>query len=444
VILRICTLANLITNKSYKMAKKKKNNPKPAAVSAKVVAENSETDEEGSVFNDGASVASEVSTVQGDVEEGVDETSEIEQFEGKLKDAIELASQKSAAGRVKALDAICTGFLKRYYPDFVENQQMTICDLVERSLKKGKGAEVEVAAKLSILLALQLNDPEDVYKELKTLMTQIVNDKTANPAARASVAVSLAGLCFLGGGEMAEVVSTMAVLEGIFSASYAKAEWTLPSFPPEVAALHSACLAAWSLLLTLQSSGEVFRIANTNIKKLEGLLLSNDVDLRITAGESIALILEFAYDYDEEFEPEGLNELIESLKQLATDSNKSRSKKDRKEQRSSFRDILRGVEEGDPPNEKVKFGQEVLYLDCWFKKIQYEWFCKVLGSGMNLHLSSNFMLREVFELGAPLPAFDATTSHRPSKLERNAANQLAFKARTQSRNKNRDKRSVVF
>lgn len=444
MILRICTLANLITNKSYKMAKKKKNNPKPAAVSAKVVAENSETDEEGSVFNDGASVASEVSTVQGDVEEGVDETSEIEQFEGKLKDAIELASQKSAAGRVKALDAICTGFLKRYYPDFVENQQMTICDLVERSLKKGKGAEVEVAAKLSILLALQLNDPEDVYKELKTLMTQIVNDKTANPAARASVAVSLAGLCFLGGGEMAEVVSTMAVLEGIFSASYAKAEWTLPSFPPEVAALHSACLAAWSLLLTLQSSGEVFRIANTNIKKLEGLLLSNDVDLRITAGESIALILEFAYDYDEEFEPEGLNELIESLKQLATDSNKSRSKKDRKEQRSSFRDILRGVEEGDPPNEKVKFGQEVLYLDCWFKKIQYEWFCKVLGSGMNLHLSSNFMLREVFELGAPLPAFDATTSHRPSKLERNAANQLAFKARTQSRNKNRDKRSVVF
>ena len=32
---------------------------------------------------------------------------------------------------------------------------------------------------------------------------------------------------------------------------------------------------------------------------LEGLLLSNDVDLRITAGEAIALILEFAYDYDE-------------------------------------------------------------------------------------------------------------------------------------------------
>ena len=45
--------------------------------------------------------------------------------------------------------------------------------------------------------------------------------------------------------------------------------------------------------------------------------------------------------------------------------------------RSSFRDILRGVEEGDPPGEKVKFGQEVLHLDSWYKKLQYDWFCKV-------------------------------------------------------------------
>jgi len=426
------------------MAKnKKKYNPKPGG-GAKAVVENSDSDDEGSMFNDGASVVSEASTVQGEAEEGVDETSQLEQFEGKIKDAIELATQKSAAGRVKALDAICTGFLKRYCPDFVENQQMTICDLVERSLKKGKGGEVEVAARLSILLGLQLADPEEVYKQLKALLTQMVSDKTASPVARAAVATSLAGLCFLGGGEMAEVVSIMGVLEGVFSSSYTKPEWTLPSFPPEMTALHSACLSAWSLLLTLQSSGEVYRLANPTISKLEGLLLSNDVDLRITAGEAIALILEFAYDYDEEFELEGLSALTESLKQLATDSNKSRSKKDRKEQRSSFRDILRGVEEGDPPSEKVKFGQEVLYLDCWYKKVQYDWFCKALGSGMNLHLSSNYMLREVFELGAPLPAFDAATSHRPSKTERNAANQLAFKARTQSRNKNRDKRSAVF
>ena len=47
-------------------------------------------------------------------------------FESKLREALELATQKSAAGRVKALEAICGAFLKRYCPDFVENQQVVM------------------------------------------------------------------------------------------------------------------------------------------------------------------------------------------------------------------------------------------------------------------------------------------------------------------------------
>lgn len=198
------------------------------------------------------------------------------------------------------------------------------------------------------------------------------------------------------------------------------------------------------------------------------MLHSTDVDLRITAGESLALVLEFAYDYDSQYEPNDLNGLIVAVwsldffasawyfflvhfftlhsfqvRQLATDSNKSRSKKDRKEQRSSFRDVLRGVEEGEPPSQKVKFGREVLRLDTWFAVLQYQWFCKILGPGINLHLASNHMLREIFELGDPLPVFDGSSNDKPSKEERHAANQLAKKYRTGIRGKNRDKRSAV-
>ena len=79
----------------------------------------------------------------------------------------------------------------------------------------------------------------------------------------------------------------------------------------------------------------------------------------------------------QDYKPEGLDALIDTIKELATDSNKSRSKKDRKEQCHIFRDIMRGVEEGDPPSEKIKFGQEVLLLDYWYKKTQYDWFSKV-------------------------------------------------------------------
>merc|ERR1712172_343797 len=373
------------------------------------------SDDEGSLFNDGASVTSEASSFAPDTDpEAVDESSKDEMFEAKMR------------------EALCVALLKRYCPDFIENQQVTTCDVVERALKKGKGAEIEEASRLAVLLSLQLQDPETVYKELGSVLVTMLQDKTASPTSRASVASSLAGLCFLGGGEMAEVLSTMALLEGVYSNILSSPELT------------AAAVSGWSLLLSLQAPGEVHRIADPAIGKLSGLLRSGDVEVRITAGEAIALVLEFAYDYDEEFEPENLTELTATLKQLATDSTKSRSKKDRKEQRSSFRDILRGVEEGDPPSEKVKFGQEVLYLDSWFAVLQYQWFCKVLGSGMNLHLSSNLMVREIFELPPPLPAFDQSMSSKMSKTERNAANQLAFKLRTQSRNKNRDKRSAVM
>jgi len=426
----------------YKMVKHKhKGSSKPEGV--KCSAESGSSDDEGPNVNDEAAFNSEDSTEPTE-DDGLEESTKLEQFETKMKEAIDLASQKSAAGRVKSLEAICNGFIKRYNPDFVDNQRITVCDLVDKALKKGKVGEVETAAKLSVLLALQLDDSEEVYKELKGLMTQMVTDQSASPAARAAVATSLAGLCFLGGGEMVEVMNTMDVLEGIFSASFSKPEWSLPSFPPEIQALHCSCLSSWCLLLTLHSSDQVYRVANSTITKLQGLLMSNDVDLRIAAGEAIALVLEFAYDHDEEFEPEGLDILITSLKQLATDSNKSRSKKDRKEQRLNFRDILRGVEEGDPPAEKVKFGQEVLLLDFWYKKLQYDWFCKVLGFGMNHHLSSNCMLREVFELGPPLPIFAVSTAGRQTKTQRHAANHLAFKARTQARSKKRDKRIAVF
>ena len=281
------------------------------------------------------------------------------------------------------------------------------------------------------------------FRELKPLLVQLTTDKTAAAATRAAAATSLAGLCFLGGGEMAEVVSTMQVLESVFSASYSKKDGTIPAPSADLQALHCAALSSWSLLLTLLTSGDVFRIATNQVSSLRGLLYSSDVDLRITAGESLALVLEFAYDYDSQYEPNDLEGLIVAVRQLATDSNKSRSKKDRKEQRSSFRDVLRGVEEGEPPSQKVKFGREVLRLDTWFAVLQYQWFCKILGPGINLHLASNHMLREIFELGNPLPTLDGSCSDKPSKEERHAANQLARKIRTGIRGKNRDKRSAV-
>lgn len=431
------------------MPKSKKKSSKSGG--SRTAADPGLSDDEGSVFNDCASMdsyTSEASTVrQGELSGGeageVDESSQLEIFEGKMREAIDLAGSKSAVTRVKALTALSTGFLKRYSPEFWSNQQVTVCDLVSRSVKKGKGGEVVLAARMAVLLALQLPDCDTVYSELRSLLTTILADRTSAATSRAAAANSLAGLTFLGGGEIAAVVQCMDSLEDVFSGSFMRKDGVVPGVSAETASLHAAALSAWGLLLSLLSSGEVARRAGKWVANMTGLLHSPEVELRITAGENIALILEFAFDHDEEYHVEGLQDLLAVLRELATDSSKSKSKKDRKEQRSSFRDIFKAVEEGDCPNESIRFGRESLYLDCWYKKLQYEWFCKVLGTGMNLHLSTNFMLREIFELGAPLNQFDLQGGDKPSKSERNAANQLAFKIRTQSRGKNRDKRSAV-
>lgn len=83
---------------------------------------------------------------------------------------------------------------------------------------------------------------------------------------------------------------------------------------------------------------------NRSFKKLLGLLQSPHLDVRMAAGETLALVLECGRAHDEEFLEEYLNDLIDAVKQLATDSHKYRAKRDRKAQRATFRDVLRYLE----------------------------------------------------------------------------------------------------
>ena len=62
-----------------------------------------------------------------------------------------------------------------------------------------------------------------------------------------------------------KVVSTMQILEGVFSGSYAKKDGSIPAPSADLQALHCAALSSWSLLLTLLTSGDVFRIATTQV-----------------------------------------------------------------------------------------------------------------------------------------------------------------------------------
>jgi len=420
------------------------------------------SDDNESVINDNMSVISNASADSymkdfeggGNTaeEDGNEDLTQSELFEEKLRETIDLATQKSANGRVEALKALSKAFGKKFVPEFVDNQKLTIQDAIEKSLKKGKGAERVAAANLVTSLCIQLRgEADDLYRDIKPIFVTLMTDNSAALQARIAIANNLGDICFLAAPAMAEVEAVMEIFEQIFTKQSSGGVELLP--------LCTAALSSWTLLATVLPFSRVYDLLLKHGKHFGMLLDAPDVDLRIATGEAIAVLYEFVTDSDDfegsdgeegdgDDDKEELQELIEELspklKQLSTDSQKFRSKKDRKEQKHSFRDILRTIEEGDGYYEKVVINKrEKLEIDSWAMKKQYEMVCKALSSGSNLHLTENELIRGVFELGAPIPSL-ASVSTNVSKAQRQIANQQAFKWRTQTRGKNRDKRSAVI
>ncbi|XP_040564563.1 interferon-related developmental regulator 1 [Lepeophtheirus salmonis] len=403
--------------------------------------------DDDSVFNDNASVISQLSDISCPTKDegflGGTETLEDNEeiYEEKIKEAMDLATQKSANGRVQALDGLCKAFSKKYLPYFIEDRHLTITDIIERALKKGKGSEQVAAANLASSLCIQLGPSsasEDVYNSLRPTFLTTLNDNSNSSKARAAIATSMGICCFLAGGEIAEVVNVMTAMEKIFM-SPKKGDLNADSY-----ILHTAAVSSWSLLMTMLPSDRGYSMLDSHMNDLGLLLESPDVDMRISVGEAIVILFQCAEVHDEDATFESVESLCDSLRDLATDSAKHRSKKDRKEQRSSFRDILKTIEQGQEYYEKISVNtREVIHIDSWSVKKQYDSLCKVLLSGVNLHLTENELIRDIFGLGAPLPVISALSMNKPSKYEKHLVNSQAFKHRTKTRGKERDKRSAI-
>ncbi|XP_041350037.1 interferon-related developmental regulator 1-like [Gigantopelta aegis] len=373
----------------------------------------------------------------------VDESSAQDDFEDKLKECIEGTSQKSAQGRKICLEGIQKVFSKKYVVDFLADRKETLSDCLARCVKKGKGEEQALAANCISLLIIQLGqDADSIFADLQPSMLTIMADNSVSLKARSKCATALAICSFLACDDAEKIKEVMKSLEDIFKCSYQKGDKSIPSHSPEVSHLHSQAVSAWCLLLSISPSYIVQELVNSHVGRMPDLLKNQDLELRISAGEAIALMYELGREEDEDFEGSNMKELIELLKQLATDSHKYRAKKDRRQQRSSFRDILRSIEEMESPEMNIKFGIENLYIDSWVRKKQYDAFCMVIGSGIYQHLQENVLLREVFGLGPPLPT-GAKPANKLTKFERNMYNAAAFKARTKARSKHRDKRAVT-
>ncbi|XP_027680112.2 interferon-related developmental regulator 2 isoform X2 [Chelonia mydas] len=421
-----------------------------ARSSAKAESQASDDEAASEVLSHYSSTSESTSVAEeGTGSDAVDEQAQQEEVEDKLKECIDNVTDKSTRTRQVALESLRLAFSSKTLFDFLLERRLTLTDSLEKCLKKGKGEEQSLAASVLTLLCLQMGsgpEGEEVFRTLKPLLISILTDSSASPIARQSCATALGMCCYIAAADVEDLVSCLTSLEGIFGTSCLEEGSSVPTHhSPLLQTLHCNSLQSWSLLLTICPSSQIKKILDNHLLKLPMLLSSDNVHLRIVAGETIALLFELAHELEEEFFYEDMDLLCTSLKALATDSNKYRAKTDRRKQRSIFRDVLHFIENGECHEETIKFGLECMYVDSWVRRRTYNAFKEVLGSGVRHHLQNNELLREIFDLGPPL-VLDAAAikASKISRFEKHLYNSAAFKARTKARSRVRDKRADVL
>lgn len=126
------------------------------------------------------------------------------------------------------------------------------------------------------------------------------------------------------------------------------------------------------------------------------MLDHTDLEIRIAAGENIALLFEAIHATGTIVHEK--NTIAERLFNLSKESCKRTSKKDRKEQRSTFRDIYATVEGDTSPVLNMTIQNEPMQFESWgiIKQINAVKDC--LRTGFQEHIQFNAALRPIFDL----------------------------------------------
>lgn len=352
---------------------------------------------------------------------------DLQNFEDQLIEAFDNLLAKSAKSRLLSYELIRKALSERYlYFDFIFNRKITILDSLNRCIKRSKGQDLGNAANLIALICTYLGSSasstelDSIFNELISHLLILLNDQTISHDVRAKCSKTIAICTFIIVGIEGYLEQVMSRFYAIFSASCAKGDNSMPNHSEPVAALHSACLQSWTLLLVALNNSSSPQIALELIEeymdKIVELLDSPHLDLKISAGDTLAVMCEIIRSQNDDIGCEDFADLCDKLRELTTDGQKSRGKKDMRQQRSNFREILAAIEEDEVPSLVIKFGKERLILESWSRRRQYEAFCDLLGAGINQHLAENEIIRDIFGLGPVLIHMDLPRAKRSDNV----------------------------
>jgi len=317
-----------------------------------------------------------------------------EEHVSTLDDTVELLGEKRSSTREGALSTLIRDLKMNYNPEFMDKKKVTISEALKRALKKGTLKEQTLACELISLISLTLGaDSEDLYKEFADTMIELIN-KPPNGEVQSALIDSLSILCFVSNSDEAVTLEIMELFASVFNQ---KADVLASD-----AAMRGYCL----LLTTLGKQYAYDNIIPDYLPIFFDFLSNDNVDIRVDAGEGIALIFEIGSNVEgETFELYNFantmgniraDDLLDKLHELSADKSKARAKKEKAKQKVPFKEIIAYVEEGTVPKEVLSFKHQKFEFDSWSQLLQLNAIRELLGEGLQTHFENNHLLHENF------------------------------------------------
>ncbi|KAF9286717.1 Interferon- developmental regulator 1 [Mortierella alpina] len=360
-------------------------------------------------------------------------------WEAQLKDAIEELYEKRSSAREAALTKLQTIISQHFTADVLDSQRDDLMDLLKKSIKKGGTRECVLAASVISLVFITIGeDDEKMFTDLAPLLKYTITNHEQTEV-KAACIHALGTACFISSTPQPSHLPSYELL-GFFSeiALSSGASVNAPQNAETLAAAFEAFGVLYAGLFPhlgpKETTMRARRFFNSIIPAAKTQLEHPSVEVRVAAGETIALMLEILGDYqrqrddgdfsdDEdasetynEDDPDDLEEvtgdfkyddldgLVAALGALSTDSSRHRSKKERSAGRSAFRDILKSVESQERPNESLKLKEYEVDFDGWVEIIQLHYLRDRLTSGLQTHFVHNTMIHTILPATAILYA----------------------------------------
>ena len=406
----------------------------------------------------------------------------------RLHDAIEGLGEKRASTRVTALDGFIAMLTAAYVPHLLEPQQETLSHLFVASLKKGDSAEAVLACHALSLLAVSLSEGSDtVWRAAGDTLNDAMRNKSKSVAVRAAATRTFTFARFLLAEHDDECMDTMGELLTLLTASPVAASAGQEEF--EVAVLEG-----WGLLACAVSSHLLSSLVVRVMSQFTAYLHSESVEVRMAVGENVAMLFSAYHEHNtpaengDDTDADGTQEeaaatstppaallspvdhhhrrpqaeppratlaqtlsilqsalqhdLVSLLSDLSTDSSRHRARKDRREQRASFRDILASVETGEQPSVAVTIKKQKVQLEGWRAVRVWDAIRQVVGGGVGVHLSENELVAGLIGWEGDEDGPDGEeVDQRTKRLDARAASKSRAKEAYQQHNKQRSKKT---